>query len=214
MIWKNLHRGEKYKGKEVMKKNDYVFMRANQKSKSERYTEYAFSSFFRRRGTLNKTSEPRDLLIFFIDVGLPRANKPDYLCLIKQYHLHYWPEVKSSKFAMRRHKGRMPSDYQKYMFEVSQNIYQKERQALHKMKCRTPSRKEYERQQDRKCSTFGCKYRSANPQLVIKHEKKCPERMRTREIDQKCDYCDYVYHDRAQLKLNQRRTHGTGKNSI
>ena len=199
MIWKNLDPGKKYKGKEVMKNNDYVLMRTNQKSKSERYTAYAFSSFVWHRGTLNKTSEPRDLLIFFIDVGLPCGNGPDYPCLIKQYHLQYWPEAKSSTFAIRRHKGKMPRDYQKYLFEVSQNIYQKEHEALHTNKCRTPSRKEYERQQDRKCSTFGCKYCSEYRQLVIKREKKCPERMRTRDIDQKCDHCDCMYHDRAQL---------------
>ena len=35
--------------------------------------------------------------------------------------------------------------------------------------------------------------------------------MRTRVIDQKCDYCEYICDDRAQLKLHQSRTDGTGK---
>ena len=35
--------------------------------------------------------------------------------------------------------------------------------------------------------------------------------MRLRETDQKCDYWEYICDDRAQLKLHQRRTHGTGK---
>ena len=103
----------------------------------------------------------------------------------------------------------MPSDYQKYLVEVSQNIYQNEHEALHTRKCRKPSHNEYERQQDRNSSTFGCKCRSANRQLVIKHEKKCPERMQLGEIDPKCDYCECICDDRAQLELHQRRTHGT-----
>ena len=89
MIWKNLDPGKKYKGKVVMNNNDNVLMRTNQKSKPERYTAYAFNPFFWLRGTLNKTSEPKELLIFFNDVGLPLGNGPDYPCLIKQYHMQY-----------------------------------------------------------------------------------------------------------------------------
>lgn len=35
--------------------------------------------------------------------------------------------------------------------------------------------------------------------------------MRKRDIDQKCDFCEYICDDRAQLMLHQGGTHGTRK---
>ena len=95
-------------------------MRANKKSKSERYTAFAFSFIVCHRGGVNETPEPKDLLSFLIDVGLPCGNWLDYPCLVKRYQLQCWLEAKSSTFAITIHKGRMPSDYQKQLFEVSQ----------------------------------------------------------------------------------------------
>ena len=78
--------------------NIYPYRLMRTKIMSKMYAVYTFCSFVWYRGMHNNTSDRRGFIIFFIDIGVPCGNWPDYPCLINQYSLHYWPEAKSCPY--------------------------------------------------------------------------------------------------------------------
>ena len=167
---------------------------------------YAISANVWHCGTKNDTSEPRDLLAFYISVGVPCNRGIDYPCAVKEMHVSFWPEGKSSKFAIGRKSSLMPDAYTRYLEEIRNGVGIKEHHENH-IGPNYPSIQDYLKQ----CAT--CTYQSASKNTLKRHEVKCAAKLPRNNGPTNCDFagCGKPFATKKKMMEHKRKVHNDVK---